>query len=277
VRHHATALPAPILQPLVRSYIGYQYLGLDPGSHLGLPSPDLTVILSLGPPTRLDVMPDASQGPAEFTALAGGLHSTPAVIGHDGDLYGIELDITPQGARSLLGLPSGALGAMVVSLDDILGSDALELVERLRAAATWASRVGLLDDLLTKRIGRISVAPPRLDEAWRLIVDSGGRIRIEEVAAEVSWGRRHLTNLFDQEFGLTPKELARVARFDRTQRALRRHPAARLADVALQCGYYDQAHMAREWNLPAGRPASSWMATDDLAFVQGRPPEVGLR
>jgi hypothetical protein len=93
VRHHATALPAPILQPLVRSYIGYQYLGLDPGSHLGLPSPDLTVILSLGPPTRLDVMPDASQGPAEFIALAGGLHSTPAVIGHDGDLYGIELDI----------------------------------------------------------------------------------------------------------------------------------------------------------------------------------------
>jgi hypothetical protein len=65
VRHHATALPAPILQPLVRSYIGYQYLGLDPGSHLGLPSPDLTVILILGPPTRLDVMPDASRGPAE--------------------------------------------------------------------------------------------------------------------------------------------------------------------------------------------------------------------
>jgi hypothetical protein len=46
---HATALPAPILRPLVRWYIGYQYSGLGPGSHLGFPSPDLTVILSLGP------------------------------------------------------------------------------------------------------------------------------------------------------------------------------------------------------------------------------------
>ena len=93
-------MPPPPLSPLIRRYIGYRYSGLQPGTHLGLPSPDLTVVLSLGPKTRLASMPDPRQRPAAFDALVGGLHTRPAVLAYDTEMFGIELDMTPAGARS---------------------------------------------------------------------------------------------------------------------------------------------------------------------------------
>ena len=66
--------------------------------------------------------------------------------------------------------------------------------------------------------------------------------------------------------GLTPKAAARVIRFDRTRRLLQRQAAAGtlgpLADVAAECGYYDQAHLAREFSELAGCPPSTWLAQE---------------
>src|SRR2546421_12736675 len=87
----AVGIPAAHLAPLVRHYRGYRYQGYSAGTHLGLPSPHLTVVLSLSAPTRLAAMPDPGQRPDAFAALAGGLHTRPAVIAHDGHQHGVQL------------------------------------------------------------------------------------------------------------------------------------------------------------------------------------------
>src|SRR5689334_10876738 len=92
----ALGIPAPDLRPYVARYAGYRFLGFPPGVHLGLPSRYLTVVLALGPPTRLDVLPDQRQPPTSFRALASGLSSRRVVIGHDGDQYGVQLDVTTR-------------------------------------------------------------------------------------------------------------------------------------------------------------------------------------
>ena len=50
--------------------------------------------------------------------------------------------------------------------------------------------------------------------------------------------------------GLRPKETARVVRFDRARRLL--HAGVRLGDVAADAGYFDQAHLNREFRALAG-------------------------
>ena len=85
------------------------------------------------------------------------------------------------------------------------------------------------------------------------------------LTGEVGWSARHLTNRFRTEVGLKPKETARVTRFDRARRRLA--PGVRLADVAAAAGYFDQAHLAREFHAFAGCSPSRWMA-DEIGFVQ---------
>ena len=88
-----------------------------------------------------------------------------------------------------------------------------------------------------------------------------------ELAAGTGWSERHLTSRFRAEIGLTPKAAARVIRFDRARKLLVRNltgasPEYRLADLAADCGYFDQAHLAREFRVLAGCPPSQWLAEE---------------
>ncbi len=262
--------PPPGLRPYVAAQVGYRYAGFPPGTHLGLPSPYLTVVISLADPTRLDATPDPAQAPGWWPALVGGLHTRPAVIRHDGTQHGVQLSLTPAGSRALLGLPAGALSPCVVDLEDVLGSDAAELLERMRSTSGWEGAFAVLDAVLARRLGQPHTAPAELARAWHALV-TDGTVRVGDVAAEVGWSRRYLGQRFVAEYGLTPKHAVRVARFWRSSRMLRGAApghAPTVAHVAAHCGYFDQAHLAREWRELAGCPPTAWLAAEHLPSVQ---------
>lgn len=269
-----SAAPVRQLAGLVSGYHGTRLAGFSPGEHLGLPAPGLEVIVSLGEPIRLAAMPDGSQPPRSFSALAAGLQTSPAVIVHDGSAYDMSVGLTPAGVRSLLGVPAAGLAGAVVCLENLVGRFAGELVERLVAAPDWDARFALLDRTLTARARPITL-DPTLGYVWRRIAATGGAIRIGELAAETGYSRQHLTKRFAAEFGQTPKQVARVTRFARSKRLLQDAAVARrtirLAEVAARCGYYDQAHLAQDWRELAGCPPSIWLSTEDLPFVQAEP------
>lgn len=272
--------PAARLRGLVAGYNGSRTEGLPPGRHRGLPSLHLGLVIALGEPVRLATMPDPGQPPAAFRALAYGLQTGPAVIAHDGSSYTVSVDLTPAGARALLGVPAAALASAVVSLDDLLGPAAAELAERMAAAPDWQNRFAVVMEVLSRRPGTPPPVDAALDHAWDRIVASGGTVTVCALAAETGYSRQHLTRRFTAEYGHGPKHVARLVRFSRTHRTLlalerrrRRQPAAApvpLAEVAARCGYYDQAHLTREWNDLAGCPPSAWLAAEQLPFVQDR-------
>ncbi|HZE34641.1 MAG TPA: AraC family transcriptional regulator [Actinoallomurus sp.] len=277
IMERADVTPPAHLAPLVAHYSGYRYEGLPPGTHHGLPSPYLTIVISLGAPTRTTVMPDPRQAPAEFAALLGGMHTRAALIEHDGSQYGVQLALTPDGARSLLGMPAGELASAIVPLDRLVHTRMGELIERMSEARTWPARFAILDEVLSRDVGRLPAPSPELGHAWRLLTERGGRVRIDDLAREVGWSRRHLGERFTAEYGLSPKEAARVVRFERSKLLLQRRDRPALAAVAAACGYYDQAHLAREWNDFIGCPPSAWLTGDDLPFIQDGEPEPERR
>jgi AraC-like DNA-binding protein len=281
-----TAAPAPQLGAFVGSYSGSRLEGFTPGTHRGLPSRHLTLVISLGAPVHLAAMPDRSQTPGSFAALAAGLQTGSAAITHDGSEHTVSIELTPAGARSLLGLPAAELAGRVVDLDEVLGPKVRELAERLAAAPDWRERFAVLDEILTGCAGRTNEADRSLAYAWRRLLDTGGGVRVAELADEIGYSRRQLTERFTREYGLSPKQAARVVRFERSWLLLRRlersrlrspdrdHPS--LAGVAATCGYYDQAHMARDWNDLAGCPPSAWLAAEELPFVQDSTAELAV-
>lgn len=264
----AVGRPPGPLRPFVDRYLGYRLENHPPGIHRGLPSRHLTFIISLADRVDIAAMPDPRrQGPVALHAFAAGFHAGPAAIAHDGNQHGIALELTPLGARALFGLPAGELAGLVVDLPELLGPEAAHLPEQLATRPTWAERFARLDELLLRRIDGDRTLPTEVGRAWATLVATGGRVDIAGLARDVGWSRRHLTERFRAELGLAPKVAARVLRFDRSKRLLERDGGRPLADVAVTAGYYDQAHLARDWRELAGCPPSQWL-TDDLPSVQ---------
>lgn len=274
VAEAAVGAPDPALRPFVERYLGYRRDGFAPGTHQGLPSRHVTVIISLGAPVDVAAMPDAAQRPGAFQSLAGGLHAAPATIRHPGRQHGVHLELTPLGARALLGVPAAELACRVVDLRDLLGRRADELLDRLATAAGWPERFAALDEVLARDAVDVRPPAPEVTRAWRRLLATGGTVGVRALAEEVGWSRRHLGERFGREFGLSPKAAAMVLRFERSQRLLERPERPSLAEVAVLCGYSDQAHLARDWRQLAGCTASAWMAAE-LPFLQDAPARSG--
>jgi AraC-like DNA-binding protein len=294
--------PAAALLPYVAHYSGYRQAGVGPASHRGLPSPFMTLIFTLDEPLAIAAHPDPGQAPGRYNALIGGLHTRPALVTHDGWQSGIQLGLSPLGARSLLGLPAGELAETDLDAADLLGPFAREIRERVRAESSWPARFAVLDRTLLSRIASAGPVPSgsatsgpvisgsvisgpggaEVGYAWRRLLRSGGTVSVADLAAATGWSDRHLRSRFRAETGLTPKAAARVIRFHRARLLLQRRaggPAAGragaaagpgqpvLADLAAECGYYDQAHLAREFRALAGCPPTRWLA-DEFRNIQ---------
>ncbi len=85
--------------------------------------------------------------------------------------------------------------------------------------------------------------------AWGLL-DGGPGVTVADIAADVGWSRKHLTHRFREQVGLPPKVMARVLRFERAVALL--SGGTGLAEAAFACGYYDQAHLNREFRALSG-------------------------
>jgi AraC-like DNA-binding protein len=260
----STATPASIYaghrpSPAVRAVLTRDYLAFaqpDGGRQrwLATPSPTVTVILNTG----------AAFGgyPAAF---ATGLTDTHTVVDQSGAIECADLKLTPLGAYRLLGVPMSELANDVADLADVLGPDAARLTERLANTSRWTERFAVLDAFL---LGRLATGPepaPEVGWAWRRLVASGGAVPVGALAQEVGWSRRHFVTRFSQQVGLAPKTIARIVRFGRL---LDRAGQTDWSRLAAECGYYDQAHMNRDFREFAGTTPTDYLARLEVTSVQ---------
>jgi AraC-like DNA-binding protein len=260
--------PAPALRRFVEAYVGYRLSGFAAGEHRGLPSRHLTLIVSIGPGIDVVAQTDARQSPRQYRCVVGGLQASPALIAHGGHQEGVAIELTPLGSRALLGMPARALWNMSLELDEVTRPLGSELWERVQELPGWPDRFAAVDEVLGGLL-REDAPEPALQRSWQLVTASAGKASVAHIADTLGWTRQHFARRFADEFGLSPKLAVRVVRFDRARRMLQATPSfVSLAQVAAVCGYYDQAHMTRDFVEFAGCPPARLLADEDLPFFQ---------
>lgn len=282
-QHYVRSVPPGPLVAAVGSLLGYEITEDAPAVHRGLPSPWLTVVISLdGPvPTATGPGPDAALH--SYASLVGGLHTVPAYIHQPAHQEGVQLALDPLASRDLLGVPSGELG-LVTDADDVLGHLSRDLRERLGGTSSWDERLALVTGALLRARGSRSptLGPVRAEvaEAWRFVVRAGGRVSVPDVAAHVWLSPRQLTSLFSAELGLSPGAACRLVRFDAARDAVRARSLApsgpSLATIAARTGYADHSHLVRDFHAFAGASPTAWLA-EERANIQagGGAPRAG--
>ncbi|MWA08190.1 helix-turn-helix domain-containing protein [Streptomyces sp. BA2] len=264
-----TARPAPALRRYVGSYVGFDLRGFPAGVHCGPPGRVLTAVISLSDPLEVAAGVDDGSPVTRFDSVASGLMCRSVAIHHDGRQQGVRVSLTPLGARAVYGMPAAALAHQLIPLEELLGGLGVELVDRLRAATTWAARFAALDELLLRAVGRgggdrVPREGPEVAEAWRRLVAARGRAQVGALAAELGWSRRYLTERFRGEVGLSPKTFARVLRFEHAHALATVHAPLPWAEVANVSGYADQAHLVRDWREFTGRSPTAWRRSEVL-------------
>jgi AraC-like DNA-binding protein len=262
----AVAEPHPAVRPWVERYVGYVQHDVTLGVHRGLPSRHVTLIVSLDQPIRVTGMPLPGESPVSLQGLVGGMHVAPALVAQDRFQAGLHLELNPLGTQALLGLSAAELSGHVVGLDQLGSPRLAELPARLGEAHDWSTRFALLDETLAGVVADAEGPAGEVRWAWQRMRAARGRVRVATLADEVGWSRRHFGERFRAEIGLSPKQAARVLRFERAGQLLRRGRVD-LANLAVDCGYYDQAHLTNEWRALAGCPPGTWIA-EELPFLQ---------
>jgi AraC-like DNA-binding protein len=212
------------------------------------------LIISFGEPFRIGLGRAPVDGD-RHASFAAGLFAGPVLIESFGASHCLQIDFTPLGARRFFGVPMRDLADRMLPLDSILGNAGIALRERLGNLRTWEERLDLAEGFVAERIAGAGHTALELSEAYRLIVASGGQVRIGRLAQRVGWSRKHLVDRFNIDIGVGPKTVARLARFGRAVAAAQRDPE--WAGIAADCGFSDQAHMTREFQALAGLPPTA--------------------
>lgn len=243
--------PHAALRPFVARYVGYHVEGGPPGVHRGLPSPALTFLVDLDRPR----------------AFVAGLHMQAVLLPHRGRHHGIAIDLRWTGLRALTATPAGALAGCAADLSDLLGPQGRALPERLASARAWPERFAILDEVLLATIGPARV-PAAIAEALSALTAAPESLRVDALARELGWSRRHFSEVFRREVGVPPRQFLRLVRFDRSRRLVReRAERGGMTRVALEAGYFDHPHMLREWHALAGCRPDVWLS-EELLSVQ---------
>jgi AraC-like DNA-binding protein len=243
--------PAAPLRGLVTAYYGYREETGSPTRRREGPGSDVVVILGFDTSWWIgDALDPAAPG-GRYSSFTGGMREGQVLTEHAGRSHGMQVNLAPHAARALFRVPMDSLAERVVPLEDLLGRRAILLVEQLQETPDWASRFAVLDAALASWLA--DARGPQQAVTWALeqLRASHGRVRVSQLAEELGWSRKRLVAGFREHVGLPPKTVARVLRFEQAVRLAEQSDLSWL-EIALRCGYYDQAHLIRDFRAISG-------------------------
>lgn len=191
-----------------------------------------------------------------YSVLYCGLSDEPFAIHYDRDYpvrkFGIRF--FPGGAYTLLGLPLRELTNTLVELDLIWPGMTAGTATRIFAETSFRGRVGIAEQFLLSAM--------RMDGAGRenqirnllhRIFVSGGKMSVQELAEKEVISTRQLNRIFLNRIGTSPKKFSEIVRFQAVVQSIRNRPEMDGPSLAFKYGYFDQAHMIREFKRYYGR------------------------
>jgi methylphosphotriester-DNA--protein-cysteine methyltransferase len=152
-----------------------------------------------------------------------------------------------------------------VTAADLWGREADQIQDQLRAATSASERGRLMQAFLLRQLRR------HRKDSIEALVRAVGRYtsedRVNMLCRDLGVTQRTLERTFGQALGYSPKHFLRLRRFLRTCHMLRRLEQPRLTDIALEAGYYDQAHCIADFHAFAGMTPRQFTTAEKAVFL----------
>ncbi|WP_394824533.1 DUF6597 domain-containing transcriptional factor [Pendulispora albinea] len=188
-------------------------------------------------------------------AILCGVHAKHVAIDTEQQRDIVGINFRPGGAFPFFPATAATMREMFVELDALWGRDGALLRERLLEAGDTGAILRTLESALLERAS----APLKLDPAVAFAVASFDRgVGVSQVTEQLAMTPTRFIRRFSTIVGLTPKRFARVLRFQRVLDAASRKQRIDWVRVAVDCGYFDQAHLIHEFREFSGMKPTAY-------------------
>ena len=232
----------------ISRFVDYLWLLTDAPSHAReriLPTGTLELVINLAH-DRIRVYDEAGVCQPFSGAIISGAYDRPFDIDTAAHARMMGVHFRPGGAFPFTRVSPGELANAHVDATTLWGRCALQLRERLCGARTDQERFEILDAALVARaVESAGSAHPDLSRALDHL--SEARMSVRDLVSSLGISHRHFAAVFRREVGLPPKVFARIQRFQRAISVRREGGVGDCARLSVQCGYFDQSHMHRDF------------------------------
>ena len=173
--------------------------------------------------------------------------------------------LRPEAASSVLGMPTPTLRDLALDADELWGDRAHALQELVGSASSDRQAASHLERAVAERLAGAPPPDPVVAQAV-LPLMSGRRADVAALASSLCISERQLRRRFESATGLTPTTLHRILRFQRFLALawIRAQPSMQVAQLAVEAGYADQAHLSREAARLEGRSPRNFLSESEL-------------
>jgi AraC-like DNA-binding protein len=193
-----------------------------------------------------------------------GPHDQPIVNEPLGETFCVGIVTTPVGCRPAFGLRPATLRSRVVDLLQAWPR-ALGLRRELAACRTPAEALDVVEATLRTPETFDREAFARCEAAVRQLSAEPTRL-VTDIATGLGVSHGHLDRLFVEQVGLSPRTLARILRMRRLLEEIDVHGSVGWADKAAELGWFDQAHLIRDFKRHTGVTPAQYVAAQRSTY-----------
>jgi AraC-like DNA-binding protein len=256
--HH---IPGPPLSRFVRLMWLYEGYTQPHAKERVLPTGEMQLVINLlEDKTRIYERDDTNRCQTYCGSVIAGAHSEYMVIGTAMQAYIIGVCFRPGGAFPFLRMPAGELRDTTVSLDALWGAAAVDLRDQLLQAPNHQSRFEVLERALLTELSRGFDLHGAVGFALRRFMTEPHVTTVAGVTDQIGLSPKRFIQVFRDETGFTPKVFCRIRRFQQALGLMEGRNSVEWANVALDCGYFDQAHFIHDFRAFSGINPTSYLA-----------------
>lgn len=156
------------------------------------------------------------------------------------------------GAYPFLGVPLIELRNELTLLDALDRPGLLRLHARLHEAESLPARINLLEEWLLGRLGLGKERNALIPASLTMLREREGHVPIPALAQEFAISQRQLERLYQSQVGMSPKQYSQLLRIETARLALKQMNEQSTTRLAVDLGFYDQAHFIREFRAVIG-------------------------
>lgn len=247
--------PSPILAPYVKSYWILKIGAGIPVTERILPTGCVQLTFHRG--AALFSLTGEESQPQAFVC---GQSLTYSEVMTTGQLDMISIVFRPWTAKLFLGTPLTEFYGRNIAAQETGDRTLATLADRINETDDDGRCIALIEHFLISRLhAPANYHLPRIAATVQAIGSHPGT-SVTELAQTACLSTKQYNRLFAAHVGITPKEFIRIVRMQKALHLLQNGRTGNLAQLADECGFYDQSHMTREFRAFSGYTPTQYLA-----------------